>query len=252
MSVVTETNRTAELTTDGVETSFDFSLLIHADSWLEVWYKVTGGDYSLLVLDTHYTVVFTEDGGTVTTIGGDSPYAAGKLLIIRHPPLTMFTNWLYNDNHSGQQHQDDFDHRSISDIWIQEQLDRCVGFAIHSPTSGIEFPEPAADNIIGWNAAGTELENKEVVEGIVLLPPADSNFIVGDGAEWIVESGDTVRTSIGLGTGDSPIWAGATIKNTSGDIIFFVDEDEMYYTAGAIPIAAGHGMPWLFWFTYAA
>lgn len=212
MAITSETNRTAELTTDGVETEFDFSMLIHADTEVQVWYKATGGDYGLLTLDTHYTVVFTEDGGTVTTIGGDSPYAAGKIVIIRHLALTQQTNWLYNDNHTGQQHQDDFDRSVMRDLQIQEQLDRSVGFAIHSDTSGVEFPEPLADSIIGWNAAGDALENKDGIEGIVLLPPVDGNFIVGDGIDWIVESGNIARTSLGLGMGDSPSWAGANIS----------------------------------------
>lgn len=47
--------------------------------------------------------------------------------------------------------------------------------------------------------------------------------------------------------------AGLTIKDSGDNIIFYVDDDEMYFTASiVIPIAAGHGMPWLFWFTYAA
>ncbi|KKL83372.1 hypothetical protein LCGC14_1975380, partial [marine sediment metagenome] len=46
-----------------------------------------------------------------------------------------------------------------------------------------------------------------------LTPPAsDGQFIVATGAgAFAYESGTTVRTSIGLGTGDSPTWAGATI-----------------------------------------
>jgi len=35
---------------------------------------------------------------------------------------------------------------------------------------------------------------------IAALSAADGNFIVGDGATWVVESGATVRTSLGLGT----------------------------------------------------
>lgn len=183
MSVTTETNRTAELTTNGVVTEFDFDMLIHADSEVQVYYKPAGGDYSLLTLDTHYTVVFTEDGGTVTTIGVDSPYVAGKLLIIRHLPLTQLTNWLYNDNHTEQTHQDDFDRSVMRDLQIQEQLDRCIGFAIYTL---------AAD-----------------------IAPNDGNFIVGDGSDWIVESGNIARTSLGLGTGDSPTLAGLTIGSAT-------------------------------------
>ena len=43
------------------------------------------------------------------------------------------------------------------------------------------------------------------------------------------------------------------IKDSSGNIIMFSDGTQFYITSSvAIPIAAGHGMPWLFWFTYAA
>ena len=241
MTIATENNRTAELATDGVETTFDFSMLIHADTEVQVWYAATGDDYAQLTLDTDYTVVFTEDGGTVTTIGGSSPYAAGKILIIRHLVLTQQTNWLFNDNHTGPQHEDDFDRAVMRDLQIQEQLDRCVGFNITSETENIEFPEPLSDNIIGWNTAGDALENKAGVTGIVLLPATDGNFIVGDGTAWIVESGATARASLGLtigsdvqawsanldsidqdlGTGDSPTFTGLTLSSLTDTRVLF-------------------------------
>lgn len=159
MSVTTETNRTAELVTDGIETDFDFDLVIHHKSWLQVWYQPTGGRYNSLLLDTNYSVIFTERGGTVSTDGYSAPLPAGKLLIIRKPPLTMQTGWLYNDNHTGQQHQDDFDHRSMGEIWLQEQIIRCPKFPIHSDTKDISFPEPQVGYLIGWNSAGDDLTN---------------------------------------------------------------------------------------------
>ena len=159
MTITTESNRTAELTTDGVETEFNFSLLIHADTEVQVWYAATGDDYAQLTLDTHYTVVFTEDGGTVTTIGGSSPYAAGTILIIRHIALTQQTNWLFNDNHTGPQHEDDFDRAVMRDLQIQEQLDRCPKFPAYSETTSIIFPEPEAGKSIRWNSVGDDLIN---------------------------------------------------------------------------------------------
>ena len=95
-------------------------------------------------------------------------------------------------------------------------------------------------------------------------------------------------TTLGLGTGDSPTWTGATfsgltvskliatgsskelesvsgtsthpefagitIRDSEDDIIFYVDNDEMYFTASiVIPIEAGMVMGlWLFWGTYAS
>ena len=46
---------------------------------------------------------------------------------------------------------------------------------------------------------------------IAQLAVTDGNFIVGNGSTWVAESGATVRTSLGLGAGDSPSWAGATL-----------------------------------------
>ena len=314
MAVVTEINRTDELTTNGVITEFDFDMLIHDKSEVQVWYEVTGGKYTQLTLETNYGVVFTEYGGTVSTTGYIAPLAAGKLLIIRHLELTQQTNWLNLDNHSEQQHQDDFDRSSMRDIQIQEELDRVVSLAIHSSTTGIILPEPEANYLLGWNAAGTNLTNispiafavliAEEVLGAATIPEdlanltdvtttgvaagdvlrydgagwvdsspgitdtdllkvdgspnaneyarftvnglegrteaefkadfnlevgtdfqawdaqlddisalavTNGNFIVGDGANWVAESGNTVRTSLGLGTTDSPTFIDLTL-----------------------------------------
>ncbi len=49
---------------------------------------------------------------------------------------------------------------------------------------------------------------------IASLAVTDGNIIVGDGANWAVESGATARTSLGLGTGDSPTFAGLTVNGS--------------------------------------
>lgn len=56
------------------------------------------------------------------------------------------------------------------------------------------------------------------------------------------------------GTSVHPEFAGTTIKDSGDNIVFYVDDDELYFTVSAvIPIEAGMVMgPWLFWFTYAA
>ncbi|MBU0777465.1 hypothetical protein KKF82_04315, partial [Patescibacteria group bacterium] len=43
---------------------------------------------------------------------------------------------------------------------------------------------------------------------IAQLAVTDGNIIVGDGATWVAESGATARTSLGVGTGDSPQFTG--------------------------------------------
>ena len=48
------------------------------------------------------------------------------------------------------------------------------------------------------------------------LNNSDGNIIVGNGSTFVVESGNTARTSLGLGTGDSPQFTGLTL---TGDLI---------------------------------
>ena len=42
------------------------------------------------------------------------------------------------------------------------------------------------------------------------LAVTDGNIIVGNGSTWVAESGATARTSLGLGTGDSPTFTAVT------------------------------------------
>ena len=224
MSVVTETNRTAELSTDGVETDFDFGMLIHQNDWLEVYYKVTGGAYGLLTLNTDYTVSFNELGGTITTIGGSSPFATGSLLIIRRPPFTELSNWLYLDNHSEFQHQNDFDQRAAVDIYMLELLERAPKFDITSSTKGITFPEPVANEIIGWNGAGDDLENKtpdsiglslafDDLTDVDVDAPTDKDLVAFDSGSGVWKNITTITiTSLKIGN-----WT--LIQATNADVI---------------------------------
>tara|TARA_B100000497_G_C7693329_1_gene422345 strand:- start:1119 stop:2423 length:1305 start_codon:yes stop_codon:yes gene_type:complete len=64
------------------------------------------------------------------------------------------------------------------------------------------------------SVGGTIASGSDLLK-IASLSSADSNIIVGSAAGWVAESGATARTSLGLGTGDSPTFAGATIN---GDV----------------------------------
>ena len=52
------------------------------------------------------------------------------------------------------------------------------------------------------------------LSAIAGLSAANGNIIVGSASGWVAESGDTARTSLGLGTGDSPTFAGLTVQGT--------------------------------------
>lgn len=55
-------------------------------------------------------------------------------------------------------------------------------------------------NVLLSGAIGTNVQAWDAgLDDIAALTPTDSNFIVGDGANWVAETGATARTSLGLG-----------------------------------------------------
>ena len=72
------------------------------------------------------------------------------------------------------------------------------------------------------------------------LTPTDGNIIVGDNSNWVAESGATARTSLGLGTGDSPefsnldLGTGGALRtktsNTNTALLQAYDVDGASYT----------------------
>lgn len=79
------------------------------------------------------------------------------------------------------------------------------------------------------------------------LDKTDGNFLVGDGTKWVTESGATARTSLGLGTGDSPQFTAVNIgaasdttitRTGAGDIAV---EGNGIYRAGGTDVAIADG-----------
>lgn len=73
-------------------------------------------------------------------------------------------------------------------------------------------------------AIGTDVQAYSArLADIAALAVTDGNIIVGDGANWVAESGATARTSLGLGTGDSPtfttVTAGLTVPDGSAVVL---------------------------------
>lgn len=65
--------------------------------------------------------------------------------------------------------------------------------------------------IIGTNVQSYSAQTA----ALSLLTPSNNAFIIGNGSTFIAASGSTVRTAAGLGTGDSPSFAGVTATGDS-------------------------------------
>jgi len=88
----------------------------------------------------------------------------------------------------------------------------------------------------------------ESVADLAVWVLGTANQIVVTGANGKV----TLSTPQNIHVDATPEWAGTVIKNADDDIIFYIDDDEMYFTAsGVIPIEAGMSMGLLLALTYA-
>ena len=111
--------------------------------------------------------------------------------------------------------------------------------------------DPNADRLVFWDDSasqvnfmtlgaglafnGTALELDVDLQDISGLTPTDGGVIIGDGTRFVVESGATLRTSIGLGTSDSVTFAGLTLAS-GATVTAILDEDDLASdSAAAIP-----------------
>jgi len=61
-------------------------------------------------------------------------------------------------------------------------------------------------------AIGTDVQAYDAgLADVAGVAVTDGNFLVGDGANWVAESGDTARISLGVGTTDSPQFAAVNV-----------------------------------------
>jgi len=71
-------------------------------------------------------------------------------------------------------------------------------------------------NILLASSIGSTVQGYDAqLADVAGLAVTDGNFIVGNGTNFVAESGDTARTSLGLGTGDSPQFTAVNIGNAS-------------------------------------
>lgn len=97
-------------------------------------------------------------------------------------------------------------------------------------------------------AAANELT--ATLEAIGAITPTDGRILVGDGSTWVAESGATARTSLGLGTGDSPQFTAVnigaatdtTVTRASAGVIA-VEGVNVLTTATGAPIPTSSTLP---------
>lgn len=110
------------------------------------------------------------------------------------------------------------------------QVEKVAGVWTFSPdwtTLVLEetVPEPSERQVWAYNAVDesySRIAIDTLIGGVVdigALTPADSTFIVGDGTNWVAETGDTARVSMGVGSTDSPQFTAVNVGHATDTTI---------------------------------
>jgi len=162
---MTVSNTTSKIryTGNGTTTAFTFPFKIFDNTDLEVYLITTATGASVLqTITTHYTVAITEnaDGGTVTMV--TAPASTEELLIKRVLPRTQAVDLPAVSNFPEESIENALDKLTMLTAELEEAIDRTFALGETVDDSGIDttLPTPSANKVIGWDSAGTALENK--------------------------------------------------------------------------------------------
>lgn len=140
----------------------------------------TGGTETILTYTTHYTVAVNANGvgGTVTLV--TPALWAGTLTVYRETTNTQASDYDDYNQFPADTVEEDLDIRTLVSQEQGENQERTLTLSI-STDSGVSavLATPAANTVIGWDAAGTALENKTIVDATTLTKATQAEAQAG-------------------------------------------------------------------------
>jgi len=193
---------------DGSTVEFSGSWKILAEEYLIVYLQnITTGEFTLQTLGD-YTVTFTDSNFIVTF--NTAPSSDYYVVIGRNTARTQGFGFKTATGFSGDQEEKSFDKLTAMVQELKEQVNRSVLLQLGSSVSNLILnPENSA--LIGWNAAGTALENYTAADIDLTLV---STFIAGflDDVDDI-----TARSTLGAAASATTISGGGLVTG-GGDL----------------------------------
>lgn len=150
MTIATDNNRNS-YTANGTNTTFAYTFKVFNANDLAV--------YIGSVVQSSYSVTGAGDDNGGNIIFTTAPASGEIVTIVRDEPFTQEIDYVEGDDFPADAHEQGLDRSVLRDLTLKEQIDRCVSLGVANTISPV-LPDPDANKIIGWNAAGNQLENK--------------------------------------------------------------------------------------------
>lgn len=182
------------------------------------------------VLGSNFTLAFDNAGFTVTF--GAAPTNIYNVVIGREVSLDQTVPYTTSRGFQGKVIENSYDKLTAITQDLGDGVARSLKFKLGSTANNI-FPEPSAGLFIGWNAAGTALENKTSLVGPTgpqgpagpPVPDGDKGDIIvsASGATWTIDNGVISTAKIANNAVDGTKIALGS--DAQGDIMYYSGTD---------------------------
>nr|WP_321259712.1 phage tail fiber protein [uncultured Pseudodesulfovibrio sp.] len=220
---------------------FELPFMFMRDEDVEVLVSDAEGVETVQVLGSDYTLTGAGEQSCGVCHMSRTLQKEEVLFVRRSPVLTQEADYLENGAFPAASHEAALDKLTMICQALSERLDRTISLRISSAVEGLVLPEPAADNVLGWNAAQDNLENKEIIDfGQVAIPisvtqggtgatnPTEALIGLGFGATGMAVSCCSTGEEV-LQTIDSE---GNIVRTLSGSLLKAVYGDEAQVHTG--------------------
>lgn len=207
MTISDQTTREL-FTANGATTSFAFNHPFKTSAEITVTHLAAAtGVETVLTNPTNYSVSGTAvnneypSGANIVTV---LTYPSGdKLRVERTTNATQSADYSTSGSFPAETHERALDKLTMLVQEMKTTLLRALKVKTTSAITNPELPTPEANQLLRWNSGATALENATALEASLSssYTAADGNFLVGDGTNFVEESGATARASLGLTIG---------------------------------------------------
>lgn len=184
MTIASAVAKSGPYNGNGSQTVFAYTFKVFSASELQVVLRSAGGIETDQTLAAHYTVsgVDNDAGGNVTMV--TAPPTGATLTIVRNVPFVQLTDLRNQGGFYPEVHERVFDRLTQQTQQLKGGVDSALRLSVSTPAGvSTTLPEPAAEKLIGWNPAGTGLQNfdSSVLATLVAYGTARADIFDGDG-----------------------------------------------------------------------
>jgi hypothetical protein len=174
----------------GAQTSWPFTFKVFAASDIAVTIADTLGVETALVLGSDYSVTLnanqeTSPGGTVTyPISGAALPVGKRLVIFGNLPYDQPLDLPSGGNFSPLALENQLDRLTMQIQQLREQVGRAIQVSV-TTNANVGLPAPSANELIGWDSSGENLQNYALSELATAVAYATMRYdtFTGDGTE---------------------------------------------------------------------